>query len=728
MEFGLYLLPLLAAIALVLPVVLSPVSKRADLIVSQVALPIFGFYVANENPRRREQRQRLRAAHIGVTHRVYASRTLLMAGVFGVAGSIVGVYIAAGVLESLAVSSESVQSTLPVALQFLGGLTSISQLSLSELFVILLFFSATIGTTLAGGIYWIRWYYLVERAETRATEIEATLPRTVAFTFALSRSGMSFPKVLETLARNEAVYGEAAREVSIAVRDMDAFGTDVLTALQSMALRTPSPNLEEFAANLASVLSSGRNLSSFLREQYERFQAEAEAQQQQYLELLATLAEVYVTVLVAGPLFFITVLVVIGLVLADTLTIIRFIGYVAIPLASFAFINYIDGITRSLRGAVVVDDDIETASDSIRSIENRNTVGSRPATDGGETVDRWRVNRERLAAYDRFSWLRKWVNRPLDSLSNHPFATLGITIPLGVLWVAVQSSLPSVPSIGLPSSLPTTPAVALSPTSTTTQAIFEAVDAVDQHVVEALIVALVAIALVHEVRKRRVRAIEQSMPDFLDRLASVNEAGLTVVQSLRRVSSSDLGPLGEEVERTCRDIDWGADAQTALRRMDRRTASPMVSRSVTLITNAMSASGDLAPVLRIAANEAQDSRRLARERTQEMLTYLIVIYISFFVFLGIVVALTVSFIPAVEQATAQATVGAGGIGGVTSGAFSGLRDVDTRAYSVLFYHLSVIQGVCSGLIAGQLGEGEIADGIKHAAVLLTITYALFLFI
>ncbi|KAB1194752.1 secretion system protein [Haloferax sp. MBLA0076] len=728
MEFGLHYLPLLVAIAITLPVVLSPVSRRADLVVSQVALPIFGFYVANENPRRREQRHRLRAAHVGVTHRVYASRTLLMAGVFGVAGSIFGVYVAAALLETLAVSSKTVQSTLPAALQFLGGLAGIEALSLGQLFFILLFSSATIGTVLAVGVYWIRWYYLVERADTRSAEIEATLPRTVAFTFALSRSGMPFPKVLQTLARNEAVYGEAAREVGVAVRDMDAFGTDVLTALKSMATRTPSPNLEEFTANLASVLGSGRNLSSFLREQYERFQEEAEAQQQQYLELLSTLAEVYVTVLVAGPLFFITVLVVIGLVLADTLFVIRLLGYVAIPLASFGFVVYIDSITRSLRGSVVVDDDVQTAGDSIRAIEGRTESGTRPATDGGEVADRWQANRERLAAYDRFAWLRRWVDQPISQLGRNPFATLVITIPLGILWVALQSSPPDISLERLLSSPPPIPTVALPETSATTKMILDVVAAVDQHVVEAGIVSLFAIAFVYEARKRRVRAIEQGMPDFLDRLASVNEAGLTIVQSLRRVSSSDLGPLGDEVERTCRDIDWGADAQTALRRMDRRTTSPMVSRSVTLITNAMSASGDIAPVLRIAANEAQDSRRLARERTQEMLTYLIVIYISFFVFLGIVVALTVSFIPAVEQATSQAAVGSGGVAGVTSGTFSGLRDVDTQAYSVLFYHLSVIQGVCSGLIAGQLGEGEVADGIKHAGVLLLITYALFSFI
>ncbi|WP_424008477.1 type II secretion system F family protein [Haloferax denitrificans] len=702
---SLFLLPLFLAVLLVLPVVLSPVSRAADLLVSRVALSVFGFYVANENPRRRGQRTQLRAAHVSVTHRVYASRTLLMAGVFGVAGSVFGVYLAAATLDTLAVQSETIREVLPAPLGFLGGLTSIRALSLRDLFLALLLSSATLGTLLAVGVYWGRWYVLTERARTRSSEIEATLPRTVAFVFALSRSGMPFPKVLETLARNEAIYGEAAREVGIVVRDMDAFGTDVLTALQSMATRTPSPSLEEFAENLASVLGSGRNLSSFLQEQYERFQAEAEAQQQQYLDLLSTFAEVYVTVLVAGPLFFITVLVVIGLVLADTLTLIRIVGYVGIPLASFGFVVYIDSITESLRGATVADDGADTASDSARL--GAVAGGEGPAeTDGGEADlrgDPWGANRERLAAYDRFRAVRDWFERPLDSLGRKPLATLALTVPLGLGWVALRTTLPADPTI------------------------LDVAGAADQHVVEAAIGALVVVAALYEVRKRRIRTIERSMPDFLDRLASVNEAGLTVVQSLRRVSASDLGPLGDEVERVVRDIDWGADAQTALRRMDRRTASPMVSRSVTLIANAMSASGDLAPVLRIAANEAQDSRRLARERNQEMVTYLLVIYISFLVFLGIVAALTVSFIPAVEQASAGA-VGSGEVAGVSSSTFSGLRDVNTASYTLLFFHVTAIQGLCSGLVAGQLGEGQIADGVKHAVVLLAITYVTFMFI
>ena len=179
-----------------------------------------------------------------------------------------------------------------------------------------------------------------------------------------------------------------------------------------------------------------------------------------------------------------------------------------------------------------------------------------------------------------------------------------------------------------------------------------------------------------------------------------------------------------------RDVEWGATVGQALARMERRTGAPTVSRAVTLIRNAMAASGDISPVLRIAADEANEIRRLERERRQEMLTYLVVIYISFFVFLGIIVALTVAFIPAIESAGAAGGAGGidGGVAGVDPGIVGGIGDVDTDAYELLFFHAAAIQGVCSGIAAGQLGEGTVSDGVKHATVLLVITYGVFVFL
>jgi flagellar protein FlaJ len=694
-----HLLPLALVVVLVLPVALSPFSRRADLLISRLAVPIFGDYVGG-SPRKGWQRSRMRATHAKTTHRVFASRTLFFAGLAGVVGAILGVYVAVWLVDLFSISRAAILSVVPGPLSVLAGLTRLQDLTPLGLFVLFLLFGATVGTTLSLGTYWARWTYLDQLASARASEIEATLPRTIAFVYALSRSGMPFPAVLATLADNDDIYGEAAREIGVAVREMDAFSTDILTALRHTADRTPSEGLEEFSDNLASVLGSGRNLSSFLREQYERYQEEAESQQQQYLELVATFAEVYVTVLVAGPLFLITILVVIGLVIEDTLTLVRIIGYGGIPLASAGFIVYIDSLTQHETAMTNVSRDADVATAVASSGDDSTGPATPPVSDGGETVDRWRRNAGRLAAYDRLRALREWSRHPIRGVLERPWISALVTVPLGIVWVLARS----VP-------------IPLGPS---------ALQVLDQPVIEAALFAMVVFAVLHETHKRRIRRLERAVPDFLDRLASVNEAGMTVVESIDRVAGTDLGGLEAEVTRTWRDIQWGTDASTALRRLAVRTRVRMVSQAVTLITNAMDASGDIAPVLRIAADEAQETRRLRRERRQEMLTYVLVIYISVLVFLGIITALTVAFIPAVQEAAGAPTAtpsSAPGVGGLT-GAFSG-TDVDTEAYELLFFHLSAVQAVCSGLIAGQLAEGGTADGMKHAAGLLALAYLVF---
>ena len=728
--------PLVLVTLLAIPVALLPVSFRAELLVSRLALPIFGGYVAEPTPRRRDQIRRMRAAFVGESHRVFQSQTLFMAGVAGVVGSVYGVYLGAAILQSLAVDPEVIAGLLPEQLAPLATLIVVSELSILQLFGLLIVASGTLGAGLAAGTYWGRWTQLDQRARARGVEIDATLPRTVAFVYALSRSGMPFQAVLRTLSRNEDVYGEAARELGVAVRDMDAFGTDVLTALKETAERTPSENLEEFAENLASVLLSGQNVSSFLHEQYERFQEEVEAQQRQYLDLLSTFAEVYVTVLVAGPLFFITVLVVVGLVIQDTLVVIRLVTYLGIPLATFGFVVYVDSITEGLDviSRSGSDEEDPTEADVRRPMANspdgpsNGDFDASGVTDGGtirerrpdSDTDNWL----RLAAYDRIGRYRRTLSDPIGLILDQPVYSLLVTGPIGLVIVFLSLNV----SIGEAGR------ILLRGTAVSSASVLDLVEIVDGPMVLATIVALLGIAVAHEVQKRRLRAVEAEMPDFLDRMASINEAGATVVGSLRRLSNAQLGPLGDEIQRVWLDIEWGATVGEALARMERRTGAPTISRAVTLIRNAMSASGDISPVLRIAADEAKEMRRLQRERRQEMLTYLVVIYVSFFVFLGIIVALTTAFIPAIEaagaagSATGGSGIGGGAVTGVDTGILGGIGTVETDAYELLFFHAAAIQGVCSGLVAGQLGEGSLSDGVKHATFLLILTYGVFAFL
>lgn len=730
----LWLVPLALVAFVLLPVAFAPVSRRLNNFVIRVALAGFGDWVTDHGRNRDARRTLLQSVHARETYRMFASKTLLYTGIAAVAGSVLGVYLVAGVLAILSVSPEAMREALPGQLHFLAGLLVLPDISAGQLFVLLLASSATLGVASAWVTYWLRWENLSYRANARERQIDESLARTVAFIYALSRSGMAFSDVLRTLSRNRNVYGEAASEFAVVVEAMDYGGLDMLTAIERLADRTPSEKFGEFADNLASVLQSGQNVSAYLDGQYERYQEDAEAQQESFLELLATLAEAYVSVFVVAPLLFITILVVMGLMaLGDTLNLLRVIAYFAIPLATVGFVIYLDSITESL-DASRNDRDVRLAAASLADVRRTDDAtsertgierpeeesvgmrpdGGEPAADAGQSAEGASagsdaasagesagvVNFERLDVFERVRWLREGLSDPVKTLRNNPDVVLYVTVPLALLSIAVRA-WPH-----------------LSAGSLTLRVL-------DDFVVQAALFVLLAFSVVQELHRRRLAAISAAVPDFLDRLASTNEAGMSVIESLGRVNRSDLGALDAEVGKLWTDIEWGVDAETALYRFEDRLDTPIITRVVTLLANAMRASGNLSRVLRIAADDAQDTRRLQRKRRQELVTYNVIIYLSFLVFLVIVVSLNSILIPNLPTG-ASAPAGGSQIG--ISGPIGGISDVNVDAYTLLFFHTALIQAVCSGLVAGQMAEGSVRNGAKHATVLLAIAYVLFLFL
>ena len=684
------IVPLFVAVALCLPIAASRYADRVDRVLSRIAIRLFGSAVVTIRDERPDRQAALRAAQWPTTIREYGSLTLLYAAIATVVGSIVGVYVVWGILLVLSVDADTLRAALPDPLAVLASLGGLPSLSLGELVVLFGGAALTLGAITGAVTYWLRWWYPGYVADARARRIEAGLPETIAFIYSLSQSGMSVPDIVRVVADQEATYGEAAAEFSVAVRSMDTFGTDVVTALQRTGRRSPSPQFREFTENLVSVLQSGHGLAAFLERQYQDYREEAESQQESILELLATLAEAYVTVLVAGPLFLITILVVIGIAGGETFGQLRVLVYLFLPVANLGFMVYLSMVTEKLDPSNGVDEASATAESAATAPSNRHT-----ATAGTDPGPRPHPNVERVRYSRRLQGLRDRFGHPVRSILERPSLTLVVTVPL--VLAAIGSRLPAALEGG-----------------------FDATAVDDTIAIGAFAVATV-FAIAYELHRRRLAAIEAAVPDLLDRLASVNEAGLSIVAAIDRVRGSELGPLSAELDRVRADVQWGADVQTALRRLEARVGTRSIGRVVTLLTESMNASGNLATTLRIAARQATADRRLERERKRAMLEYTVVVYVSFLVFLFIIAVLAGYLIPNLPTDGATVDAGTGtdpsGLGGFSAGG--------TDAYATLFYHATLVQGLLSGLIAGQLSTGDLKAGAKHAAVMIGLTLLIF---
>ena len=677
--------PLVVALALIGLWPAATVSTRLDRSITAVALSIFGTLVAERRSTNRHLVRRLAGAHRGETYRAYAAKTFLYTSVVAVAGSLLGVYVILAVRELL------LGAGLLDRLPFVGFLAQDpAAMGISGLFVLLLASSATVGAVGAYGTYQLRWLLPRYVASERGRHIDATLKRNVAFLFALSRSGMPFTTVLGTLADHTTVYGETAREFAVTVREIELLDVDLVSGIERTADRTPNEHLSEFAENLASVLRSGGSLTDFLDDQYEYFHEEESAQQERFIELLGALAEAYVTVFVAGMLFLVTILVVVGLLLGGTLQLVQVLVYVVLGLANLGFVIYLDTITEDVAEPDLDGDEV--------------AVGSVPTTSQAdpEAADRTeRKNYYRLRIASRLRPLRRALRDPVGLLTDRPATSLLLTVPIGLLWV-LSGWWPSLAAGSIDAAT------------------------LDGPLIQATLFVTGVYAVTYEVGRRRVKKIEAAIPDFLERLAATNEAGMSMIESFGRVARSDLGALTTEMRRTWADVQWGAHVEAAFDRFEARVRTPAITRVTTLTTNAMGATNDIGPVLRVAADEAKSARRLERNRRNELVTYVVVVYVAFFVFLGIVLALDQVFIPSIptDLGTGGGAVPGAGVG--IGGSFGELTEATKAAYSLVFFHAGLIQGYVSGFVAGQMSEGRLASGAKHATVMLAIAYAVFL--
>jgi flagellar protein FlaJ len=687
------LVPLLVPSAVVGVVFLTTYDESWDRTATRYARRLFGRYV----PESDERAGLLRAAYVEQTYRTYASRTFLYAGMASVAGAVTGAYLVGGFLLFV-----------PTFVALLLGLpdSMVGGLGLRG-FELELRATQTLGIAAVGGVvggagaavsvYVMRWELLQSRAEARQRNVDEGLARTVAFMYALSRGGVSVPETLRTLGDNDEIYGESAREVNVAVREMDLFGRDMITAIRRMARRTPSEEFKTFSENLASVLQSGQSLSAFLRNQYDRYQEEAADRQEEILEHLATIAEAYVTVLVAAVLFLITILLVFGLTTTDTLWLIQLLGYLMVPLANAGFMVY---LSRKLQVLGITANHTTSVLESVdtRSPDRPVPVDAAARADGGYAAP-GHDGVTQLAFYDRLQRLVRVARSPVQTVLWHPTRILYVTIPVAVAYVALRA-----------------------PAAFETSVVN--VRVLDDVLVQAALFVLGSFAIARAIYSRRVRKIEAATPEFLERLASLNEAGMTLVESLDRLRGSDVGVLSPEVERIWTDVTMGSNLDDALVRFGRRVPTTSITRVVTLVTNAMQASGSLGPVLRIAATQARADQRMRRRRRQQMLSYLVVIYVAFLVFLIIIVTVQEVLVPALPSHVP--TPPQDNRLGVNVDQFARFGSVDKAAYTLAFFHTALIHAVLSGFAGGLLGEGSLRDGAKHAAILLGVAYVAFL--
>jgi archaeal flagellar protein FlaJ len=218
-------------------------------------------------------------------------------------------------------------------------------------------------------------------------------------------------------------------------------------------------------------------------------------------------------------------------------------------------------------------------------------------------------------------------------------------------------------------------------------------------------------------KNKQIKGIEARLPDFLRDVAEAGRFGMTLAESIKISSRGRYGPLTPEIQRMAAQIEWGVPAAEALKLFAERVDTPLVNRMISIIVKANDAGGNVADVLSMVAHDARESMLDQSQRSLEMSTYTVVIYVAFFVFLATIFILNATFLPKMAEAGAQVSAGAEAADIDTSSLALIKTDIIPQI-QLIFVISVVIHAFGDGILAGVLQDGRIANGLRHSFIML----------
>jgi flagellar protein FlaJ len=148
-------------------------------------------------------------------------------------------------------------------------------------------------------------FYPYERVLSRRRSIETNLPFAISHMGAIAASGVSPQAIFKLLAEFKE-YDVLADEMQKIVRNIEVFGLDPMTALREVSKRSPSEKFRQLLQGLLTTIESGGDLRTYLKNAGEQALFRWRIKREKYLEQLSTYAEFYTGLLIAAPLFLIS--------------------------------------------------------------------------------------------------------------------------------------------------------------------------------------------------------------------------------------------------------------------------------------------------------------------------------------------------------------------------------------------------------------------------------------
>jgi flagellar protein FlaJ len=189
------------------------------------------------------------------------------------------------------------------------------------------------------------------KAKSRKRNIDKRIAYAMSFISAMSSANVNIDVIFKELSR-QPIYGEIQREAQWITRDIELLGKDVLSALKDAATRSPSAKWQDFLQGVVTTSASGGQLKPYFLMKADQFNKDRRLNEKSLMETLGMLAETFVTVVVAAPLFLIVMMSLMATVNGSSggfiILMLYVIVLVMIPMSQLGFIVLISSMVEEV--------------------------------------------------------------------------------------------------------------------------------------------------------------------------------------------------------------------------------------------------------------------------------------------------------------------------------------------------------------------------------------------
>ena len=178
-------------------------------------------------------------------------------------------------------------------------------------------------------------------AKKRGRRLDKRISGAMSFISAMASADVPVDVIFKELSK-QSVYGEVAKEAEWITRDTELLGVDILTAIRRAAQRSPSNKFQDFLQGVVTTSTSGGQLKPYFLVKADQFEKEDRLEMRKKMETLGMLAESFVTVVVAFPLFLVVIMAIMALISrggSDSVILLLYVVVaLMIPMSQFGFI------------------------------------------------------------------------------------------------------------------------------------------------------------------------------------------------------------------------------------------------------------------------------------------------------------------------------------------------------------------------------------------------------